>query len=65
LITSLQDVQGQRGATLALARQARRADRVISTNQVANSIVTKWDGIRQDVLRLMQSYNIASSELDN
>jgi peptidoglycan hydrolase-like protein with peptidoglycan-binding domain len=65
LITSLQDVQGQRGAALALARQARRADRVISTSQGANSIVTKWDGIRQDVLRLMQSYNIASSELDN
>jgi peptidoglycan hydrolase-like protein with peptidoglycan-binding domain len=65
LITSLQDNQAQRGAALALARQARRADRVISTNQVANSIVTKWESIRQDVLRLMQRYNINSSELDN
>lgn len=65
LVTSLQDAQAQRGAALALARQARRTDRVISTNQSAGSLVAKWDSIRQDVLRLMQSYGIAPSELEN
>ncbi|HVG17592.1 MAG TPA: peptidoglycan-binding protein [Blastocatellia bacterium] len=65
LIGSLQDPQSQRGAALALARQARRTDRVISTSQVAGSLTSKWDGIRQDVLRLMQSHNITPSELDN
>jgi peptidoglycan hydrolase-like protein with peptidoglycan-binding domain len=65
LAASLQDPRAQRGAALALARQARRTDRVISTSQSSNAIISRWDGIRQDVLRLMQSYNIAPSELDN
>jgi peptidoglycan hydrolase-like protein with peptidoglycan-binding domain len=65
LVTSLQDPQAQRGAALALARQARRTDRVISTNQITGSLISKWDGIRQDVLRLMQNFNISTSELDN
>jgi hypothetical protein len=65
LAASLQGEQAQRSAALALAREARRTDRVISTSQTAGSLVSKWDGIRQDVLRLMQSHNINPSELDN
>jgi hypothetical protein len=65
LAASLQGERAQRSAVLALARQARRTDRVISTNQSANSLIPKWDNIRQDVLRLMQSYNISPSELEN
>lgn len=65
LAASLQGERAQRSAVLALARQARRTDRVISTNQSASSLIPKWDNIRQDVLRLMQSYNINPSELEN
>lgn len=67
LAASLRDRQSMHGATLALARQARRTDRVITTttSRVADGLATKWDSIRQDVLRLMQSYNITSSEIEN
>lgn len=67
LASSLRDRQIMRGATLAMARQARRTDRVISTttSRAADSLATKWDSIRQDVLRLMQTYNINSSEIEN
>lgn len=67
LASSLRDRQSMRGATLSMARQARRTDRVISTttSRAANSLATKWDSIRQDVLRLMQTYNINSSEIEN
>lgn len=67
LMNSLRDTQSRREATLDLARQARRTDRVISTSnsRVAGSIATVWDPIRQDVLRLMKSYNISASEIDN
>jgi peptidoglycan hydrolase-like protein with peptidoglycan-binding domain len=65
LVASLQDEQAQRGAALALARQAKRTDRVISTSQITGPLASKWEGIRQDVLRLMQSYGIAPSELGN
>ncbi|HEY3136725.1 MAG TPA: hypothetical protein VGL29_11915, partial [Blastocatellia bacterium] len=56
-----------RSATLAMARQARRTDRVISTttSRLADSIAGKWDSIRQDVLRIMQTYSISSSEIEN
>lgn len=65
--TSFRDRESMRGATLAMARQARRTDRVISTvtTRAADSLATRWDSIRQDVLRLMQGYNIASSEIEN
>ena len=64
LIPSLRSPESLRSATLSMARQARRTDLVItSTDRVADSIMMKWDVIRQDVLRLMQTYNIASSEL--
>jgi peptidoglycan hydrolase-like protein with peptidoglycan-binding domain len=67
LASSLRDRQTMHGATLALARQARRTDRVITTttSRAADSLAAKWDSVRQDVLRLMQSYNIASSEIEN
>lgn len=67
LATSLRDRQSMRGATLAMARQARRTDRVISTttSRAADSLAVKWDSVRQDVLRLMQAYNISSSEIEN
>jgi hypothetical protein len=65
LVASLQGAQAQRGAALALARQARRTDRVILANQIGGSLASRWDGIRQDVLRLMQSHSIDPSELDN
>ena len=67
LMSSLRDTQSRRAATLDLARQARRTDRVISTSnsRVAGQLATKWDPIRQDVLKLMKSYNISASEIDN
>lgn len=67
LTASLRDRQSLRGATLALARQARRTDRVISTttSRGAESLAARWDSIREDVLRLMQTHNIASSEIEN
>lgn len=67
LAASLRDRQSMHGATLALARQARRTDRVITTttSRAADSIAAKWDSVRQDVLRLMQTYNINSSEIEN
>ena len=67
LASSLRDRQSIRGATLAMARQARRTDRVISTttSRAADALAAKWDSIRQEVLRLMQAYNINSSEIEN
>ena len=67
LTSSLHDRQGLRGATLAMARQARRTDRVISTttSRGADSLATKWDSVRQDVLKLMQAHSIGSSEVED
>ena len=67
LTSSLRDRQALRGATMAMARQARRTDRVISTttSRSADPLAAKWDSIRQDVLKLMQGYNISSSEVEN
>lgn len=67
LTGSLSDRQSLRGATLAMAKQARRTDRVIATttSRGADALATRWDSIREDVLRLMQTYNINSSEIEN
>lgn len=67
LTNSLRDSQSRRKATLDLARQARRTDRVISTSNsaVAGSLATRWDPIRQDVLKLMKNHNISASEIEN
>jgi hypothetical protein len=67
LTASLHDRQSMRGATLAMARQARRTDRIISTtnSRAADALAIKWDSLRLDVLKLMQTYNISSSEIEN
>jgi hypothetical protein len=67
LASSFRDRQSLRGATLAMARQARRTDRVISTttSRGADPLAVRWDSVRQDVLRIMQAYNINSAEVEN
>jgi hypothetical protein len=67
LIPSLQSQQSIRSATLSMAREARKTDRVFSTSSTRwiNVLNPKWDAIRQEVLKLMYSYNINTSELDN
>lgn len=67
LSASLRDRQSLRGATLEMARQARRTDRVISmtSSRRAESLGTRWDSVREDVLKLMQAFNISSSEIEN
>ncbi|HEU4390763.1 MAG TPA: peptidoglycan-binding protein [Blastocatellia bacterium] len=63
---SLNDRGNLRAATLAFAREARRTDAVLTTSDspAARAVASKWDAIRQEVLRLMQSYGISTSELD-
>jgi len=67
LTATLHDRQSMRGATLAMAKQARRTDRVISTtnSRSADALAIRWDSLRLDVLKLMQMYNISSSEIEN
>jgi peptidoglycan hydrolase-like protein with peptidoglycan-binding domain len=65
LLPSLQDREGLRSATLSLAKQARRTDIVFTSSRVASSLGARWDAIRQDVLKLMDGYNIQAEELDN
>lgn len=67
LIGSLQDSPNRRQATLDLARQARRTDRIIavSTSRTAGGLMSKWDVVRQDVLRLMRMFNISTAEIEN
>lgn len=67
LVPSLHSQQSIRGATLSMAREARKTDRVLSTSTTRwiNTLNPKWDAIRQEVLKLMYSYNINTSELDN
>ncbi len=67
LIGSLHDSQSKRQATLDLARQARRTDRIIavSTSRAAGALLPRWDIIRQDVLRIMRMFNISTAEIEN
>ncbi len=67
LIGGMQDRQEARAATLALAREARKTDRLITTtsSSLADSVNRSWDGVRLEVVRLIRAYNIDSSELDN
>jgi hypothetical protein len=67
LIDNLRDSQSKRQATLDLARQARRTDRIIavSTSRAASALLPRWDVVRQDVLRLMRMFNIGTSEIEN
>jgi peptidoglycan hydrolase-like protein with peptidoglycan-binding domain len=67
LANSLRDRESIRGATLSMARQARRTDRVMATTTSAagRTLGARWDSIRQDVLALMRVYNVDSSEIEN
>jgi hypothetical protein len=67
LLGHLRDSQSKRQATLDLARQARRTDRVIavSTSRTASALLPRWDVVRQDVLRLMRMFNMSTSEIEN
>lgn len=66
LIPGMQDGQAARRATLSMAREARKTDRVITTtsSSLADSVNRGWDGIRLEVLRFIKAHNISSSELD-
>ena len=63
---SLNDRGNLRAATVAFAREARRTDAVLTTSDspAARTVAAKWDNIRQEVLRLMQSYGISTSEIE-
>ncbi|HKV39460.1 MAG TPA: peptidoglycan-binding protein [Blastocatellia bacterium] len=65
-LSSSVDQASRRPVVLALAREARRTDRVFTTagNTAAQSLTGKWDAIRQDVLRLMDSENIGSADIE-
>ncbi len=67
LIDSLQDQESLRSATLALARDARKTDTIMTTSssRAAQALGVRWDAIRQEVLKLMRLYNISSADLDN
>lgn len=67
LIPGIQDRQSARSATLSLAREARKTDRVITTtsSSLADSVNRGWDGVRLEVLRLIKAHNISSSDLDD
>lgn len=66
MVGSLQDQTRLRAATLSLAREARRADKVITTtsSRTVPQIEGRWDAIRQEVLRLMQIYGITTDEIE-
>jgi hypothetical protein len=67
LMGALQDQTGLRAATLSLAKEARKADKlaVAPGSGLTDALALKWDSIRQDVLRLMSSNNIRASEVDD
>lgn len=65
LAASVSDAGSLRAATLVLARDARRTDRILmSAGNQPQTLVEKWDLIRQEVLRLMQTYNIQAHEIE-
>jgi hypothetical protein len=66
LLPSLQAQQAIRGATLAMAREARKADKIFTSSSTrwVNTLNPRWDAIRQEVLKLMYAFNINTSELD-
>ncbi len=67
LLPSLQSQQGIRSATLSMAKEARRTDRIFTTSSSRwiNSLNPRWDAIRQDVLKLMYGYGISTAEIEN
>jgi type IV secretion system protein VirB10 len=66
LLPLLQDQAARRAAARELARQARLADKALtsSSSQAAQSLGTSWDPIRQEVLRLMRIHNISKEEIE-
>jgi hypothetical protein len=66
LAPAVDDPAGQRQVVLALAREARRTDRIVSTSntQAASGLMSRWDTIRQDVLRLMDSQNLTAADIE-
>lgn len=66
LLPSLQDRAGRRAAARELARQARLADKALtsSSSRAAQALGPSWDAIRQDVLSLMRIYNISTAEIE-
>ncbi|MGH9759231.1 MAG: hypothetical protein ACREAC_00160, partial [Blastocatellia bacterium] len=65
-LSSSMDSGSHRSLILALAREARRTDRIFTTSnsQAAQSLTARWDAIRQNVLRLMDSQNITAAEIE-
>lgn len=65
--SSHRDREQLRVAILSLAREARRTDAVVTTtsSRAANMLSTRWDPIRQEVLKLMQAHGIKTADLDN
>jgi hypothetical protein len=66
LLSSLQSQPSIRSATLAMAREARKTDKIFtaSSTRWVNVLNPRWDAIRQDVLKLMYAFNINTAELD-
>jgi hypothetical protein len=62
-----QDRERLRSATLSLAREARRTDRVVTTtsSRASDMLAIRWDKIRQEVLKLMQTYGIKTADIEN
>jgi peptidoglycan hydrolase-like protein with peptidoglycan-binding domain len=63
---SLNDRGNLRAATVAFAREARRTDALLATSDspAARTVAARWDSIRQEVLRLMESQGIATREIE-
>jgi peptidoglycan hydrolase-like protein with peptidoglycan-binding domain len=66
MMSSGQGRAGNRAATLALAREARRTDAFLTTTSEPSisSLTSRWEAIRQHVLGLMQTQGIKTAELE-
>lgn len=67
VIPGLQTPSAIRSATLAMAKEARKTDKVFTTvsSRWVNSLNPRWDALRQEVLKLMYAQNINTAELDD
>ena len=67
ILPNLQSQSSARGATLSMAKEARRTDRVFTTSSSRwiNNLNTRWDLIRQNVLKLMYYHNLSPAALEN
>jgi type IV secretion system protein VirB10 len=64
--SALSDRGNMRAAAVALATEARRADRLVTTvdTPASRAISANWDAFRQEVLRLMEAYGISTQEIE-